>query len=257
MRVVILRYLFACMAIAMLAPIMARAQTALGSDCSKLTQLDGQQQTITLTEAAKAGQWIIVSVVVNNTYAQFDATNPVTDSAGNSYAVFGTVALSGRSGALATFAGRATNLLPASASIFINYGTTGSSSAQSCATASAFPGVLALSDPSDVAGAKSGTGPSLGVTSSSPTQYANELVYSAFASTSTPGNVVAIPPAQGLNVACSSDNTLCLLPAWNLGETMAGIFESADAQGDNAATPWGALLITFQNDDRIFADGFE
>ena len=256
MRIVILRHLLAGMAVALLAPAAACAQTALGSDCSKLSQLEGQQQTILLSQAAATGQWIIVSVVVNNTFAQFDSTSPVTDSAGNSYGVYGTVALSGGSGVLATFAGRAANALDASGSIFINYNTTGTSSAQSCATASAFPGVLALTDPSDAAGTNSGTGSSLSVTSSTPTQYASELVYSAFASSNTPGNIVAIVPAQGLNFSCSADATLCLLPAWNLGETMAGILESADAQSDNSV-PWGALLITFQDNDRIFADGFE
>jgi hypothetical protein len=160
------------------------------------------------------------------------------------------------SGVLATFAGRAANALNASSSIFVNYTTTGLNPAQSCATASAFPGVLALSDPGDTAGASSGTGSAWSVTSSSATQYASELVYSAFASANIPGNIVALAPAQVLNVACSGDATLCLQPAWNLGVPMAGIFESADAQSDDAV-PWGAMLVTFQDNDRIFADGFE
>ncbi len=256
MRLVILRHLLACMAVAMLAPAVACAQTALGSDCITLTELEGQQQSITLSQTAEMGQWIIVSVAVNTTFAQFDATSPITDSAGNSYAVYGTAALSGGSGVLATFAGRAANALDAGGSIFVNYTTTGVASAQSCATASAFPGVLALSDPSDAAGTNSGSGANLSVTSSTVTQFASELVYSAFASSATPGNILALAPAQGLNSVCSSDATLCLLPAWNLGETMAGILESADAQSENAV-PWGALLITFQDNDRIFADGFE
>lgn len=239
-----------------LQPGAVRAQVVLGTNCGTLTQLSGQQQVVALGQSAAVNRWIVVSVALNNTFAQFDSTSPVTDSAGNSYPIYDTVALSGGSGVLATFAGRAANALNAGGSIFINYTTSGSSSTQACATAVAFPGVLALGDPSDAAGESSGNGSSFAVTTSTPTQYASDLVYSVFASSASPGAIAPVTPAQGLGGACSVDTTLCLQPAWNLGAPMAGISEGADAQSANSV-PWGAVLITFQSNDRIFANGFE
>ncbi len=243
-------------ALALAAPCTAGAQALLGSDCGALTQLSGQQQTITLSAPAAANQWVVVSVAVNNAFAQFAGTNAVTDSAGNSYPIYDAVAMSGGSGVLATFAGRAASALNAGGSITIDYTTTGSASAQACATAAAFPAVLLLSDPSDAAGEASGNGTALSVTASTATQYASELVYSAFASAATPGAMTALAPAQALGQVCSADGTVCVLPAWNLGAPLAGIREGADAQSGNAVN-WGALLITFQSNDRIFANGFE
>lgn len=237
-------------------PCAASAQALLGSDCSALTQLSGQQQTITLSRPAAVNQWIVISVAVNNAFAQFDATNPVSDNTGNNYPIYDAVAIAGGSGVLATFAGRAMNALKVGDTIAIAYTTTGSASAQACATASAFPGVLLLSDPGDAAGEASGSGTALGVTASTTTQYASELVYSAFASPATPGAMAALAPAQGLGQVCSGDSTVCVLPAWNLGMPSAGLYEGADAQSANSAN-WGALLLTFQSNDRIFANGFE
>jgi hypothetical protein len=239
-----------------LQPGAIRAQVVLGTGCSTLTQLSGQQQAIALSQSAAANRWVVVSVALNNTFAQFDPAGAVTDSAGNSYPIYDTVALSGGSGILATFAGRAANALNAGGSVYINYTTTGSSSTQACATAAAFPGVLALSDPSDAAGEGSSNGSSFAVTSSTPTQFASDLVYSVFASAASPGAIAPTSPAQGLGGTCSADTTLCLQPAWNLGAPLAGIQESADAQSANSV-PWGAVLITFQSNDRIFANGFE
>lgn len=241
---------------AWLVPCIVSAQVSLGSDCSALTQLSGQQQTIALSQPAAINQWIAVSVAINNTFAQFDATSPVTDSAGNSYPIYDAVAMAGGSGVLATFAGRATKALKVGDTIAIAYTTTGSASAQACATATSFPSVLLLSDPSDAAGEASGGGTALSVTASTTTQYPSELIYSAFASASTPGSMTALAPAQGLGQACSVDTTVCIVPAWNLGATSSGIAEGADASSANSAA-WGALLITFQSNDRIFANGFE
>lgn len=242
---------------AWLVPCAASAQTLLGSDCSALTQLSGQQQTITLSRPAAVNQWIVVSVAVNNTFAQFDAASPVTDSAGSStYPIYDAVAMAGGSGVLATFAGRATKALKVGDTIAIAYTTTGSASAQACATAAAFPAVLLLSDPSDATGEASGNGTALSVTASTTTQYASELVYSAFASASTPGATTSLAPAQSLGQSCSVDTTVCVVPAWNLGAPLAGIQEGADASSANPVA-WGALLLTFQSNDRIFANGFE
>jgi hypothetical protein len=239
-----------------LSPCAIRAQAVLGSDCSLLTQLDGQQQVVTLSQSASVNEWIVVSVVVNNTFAQFGSTNAVTDSAGNDYLIYDTVALSGSSGILATFAGRATSALSAGGSIQINYATTGSDAAQACAIAASFSTVSLVSSPADAAGEGSGSGSSMSVTATTATQYASEFVYSVFASANSPGAIAALAPAQGLGQICSADTTLCLQPAWNFAAAASGIQEGADAQSDNAV-PWGALLITFQSDDRIFANGFE
>lgn len=254
MRLPLLRSVF--LLAGWLAPCVAGAQALLGSDCSALTQLSGQQQTIALSRPAAINQWIVVSVAVNNAFAQFDATSPVTDSASNSYPVYDAVAMAGGSGVLATFAGRATKALKAGDTITIAYTTTGSASAQACATATSFPGVLLLSDPGDATGEASGSGTALSVTASTTTQYPSELIYSAFASASTPGSMTALAPAQGLVQTCSVDTTVCVVPAWNLGATSSGISEGADASSANSVA-WGALLLTFQSNDRIFANGFE
>ena len=66
----------------------------------------------------------------------------------------------------------------------------------------------------------------------------------------------AAAPAQALDQVCSGDSKLCLLPAWNLGATSAGVMETAGAGSDNPVA-WGALIIAFRSNDRIFADGFE
>lgn len=248
--------LLACLIAAVAAPGMAGAQALLGSNCGALTQLGGQQQTIPLNQPASAGQWVAVSVAVNNTFVQFAANSAVTDSAGNTYPVYGTVAMAGSSGILTTFAGRAANPLAPGSSITVNYTTSGTATAQACVAATAFPAVLLLSDPSDAVGENFNSGTNLGVTAATLTRYASELVYSVFASAASPGAISALSPAHGFAQTCSADSTLCLLPAWNLGEPMAGIYEGADAQSANSV-PWGALLITFQSNDRIFANGFE
>ena len=243
-------------AAALLLPTVVDAQVALGSGCGALTQLNGQQQSVVLGKAASAGQWIIVSVTVNNTFAQFDATNPVTDSAGNHYATYGTTGLAGGTGFIATFAGRATNVVNAGASIIVNYTTSGSLSAQSCVAASSFSGVLALSDPGDVVSTAAGAGSDWYIEADAPGQHANDLVYVVFASADGSGNISPLYPAQPLGQICSTDAPLCMLPAWNFGYRTPGNYESAEALSDSSAR-WGASVVTFQSNDRIFGDGFE
>jgi hypothetical protein len=246
-----LRGLFAA---ALLVPGMVAAQSAIGSDCSALDD-GGGQQSFMLSAPVAAGQWIVVSVAANAAGMQF-ATDPVTDSAGNSYPIYGVVLMPNSSGVLATFAGRAATALNAGDEIAVHYDASGSATAQSCVEAAAFPGVALLDDPSDGYGQSSGFDSMPTVTIGLPTQYADELVYSAFASAGTPGAMTAQTPAQGLGQVCSGDGTLCLLPAWNYGASVAGIDEGADSTSANS-TAWGALAITFQSNDRIFADGFD
>jgi hypothetical protein len=241
------------LAAALLAPGLGGAQVALGSDCRALDA--SPQQIITLSRAVPAQSLIVVSVVVNDVFTALATSNPVSDNRSNGYALYDSAILSNLTGILLTFAGRATQALNVGDSIGVAYSTVGSASTQGCAVATAFPAVLMLDDPSDATGENSGNGTDWRVTSYA-TQYANDLVYSAFASAGAPGSIVALAPAQGIGGACSGDNSLCLLPAWNLGASMAGIQEGADAQSGNS-TNWGALLITFQSNDRIFADGFE
>ena len=245
------RLLVACAASV---PCFAAAQTVLGSACATFPGVYVQQQTVTLNHSAAAGQLIVVGVAVNAP-AQLADANPVSDSAGNGYPISNAVTLYGNSGVLFAFAGRAAAALNAGGSITIGYFSTGSTTAQSCVEAVAFPGV-SVANPDDAYGAGYGTGNSLMVTASTSTQHSNELVYSVFASAGTPGAVAALAPAQGVGGTCSGDGTLCLLPAWNLGAASAGIYEGADASSANSVG-WGALLITFQSNDRIFANGFE
>lgn len=239
---------------AMLAPGLVAAQSVLGSRCDTLQAVNGQQ-AITLTQAVAANQWIVVSVAANSAFVEF-APNAVVDSAGNSYLIYDVTLMASYSGALATFAGRAVTPLNAGAQITVSYAVNGSATAQSCVQAAAFPGVLALTDPSDAYGERSGSGALQSVTTGAKTQFASDLIYSVFASASSPGLMVAGAPAQALTQMCSGDSTLCLLPAWNLGATAAGVNEAADAASQNSV-PWGALLVSFQSNDRIFANDFE
>jgi len=235
-------------------PSIGAAQTMLGSRCDTLQAVSGQQ-AITLSQPVAANQWIIVSAAANSTFVQF-ASNEVTDSVGNAYPIYDVTLLAASSGALATFAGRVVTALNANDQITVAYSDNGSTTTQSCVEVAAFPGVLALTNPSDAFGESSGNGTAESVTTGTPTQFGSELVYSAFASAQTPGTMVAVAPAQALGEVCSGDSTLCVLPAWNLGATSAGTMEAAGVGTGNSVS-WGALVITFQSNDRIFADGFE
>lgn len=240
-------------AIALASPA-AIAQSAIGSSCGTL-DADSGEQTFLLDQSAVAGSWIIVSVATDSAQVQF-ATDAVTDTAGNSYPIYDVIALQGNGGILATFAGRAATALSAGAAVTVHYAATGADGTQGCVAATAFAGVAASGDPSDGYAEQSYSGTDWNIILQLPTQYPNELVYSAFASAGMPGAIAMLAPAQGLGEVCSNDQTLCLLPAWNIGAPMAGIYESADAQSANSVN-WGALLLTFQNNDRIFADGFD
>jgi hypothetical protein len=240
--------------VALLMPGVAAAQTVIGSGCVSLDAGVGDQ-SITVTRPVAANTWIVISAASDNVQAHF-AADPVSDSAGNAYPIYDVTLMAGSAGVLATFAGRSATALNAGNQIAVHYTDNGLFAMQSCAVAAAFPVVLPLPDASDGYGESRGAGNLLAVTIGLPTQYASDLVYSAFASAGTPGATVALAPAQGLGQVCTSDATLCLLPAWNLGAAAAGIQEGADAQSDNSVN-WGALLIAFQSDDRIFANGFE
>jgi hypothetical protein len=237
-------------------PHSGAAQTVLGSACTSFPAVFNQQQSVTLNRAAASGQLIVVGIAVNNASASLASANPIVDSSGNSYPINNAVAMSGGSGLLVAYAGRASAALNVGSSVTVNFFSTGSTLAQSCVEVTAFPGTLPIAFPDDAYGTNSGSASSQAVTASTPSQYASELVYSLFASAATPGTIAALAPAQGLDQTCSSDTTLCLLPAWNLGAPSVGIYEGADASSANAVA-WGALLITFQNNDRLFADGFE
>jgi hypothetical protein len=236
-------------------PVIASAQVSLGSRCDNLESVSGQQ-VISVVAPVAVNQWIIVSAAANNESVGF-APNEVTDSAGNSYPIYDATLMAASSGALATFAGHAAAALNIGDTITVTYSAIGSTTTQACVQAGAFSGVLQMpTDPSDSYGENKGNGTSMSVSTDTPTQFGSDLVYSAFASAGTPGTMTATAPAQALGQVCSSDASLCLLPAWNLGSTEAGVTESAAGTNENSAN-WGALLITFQNDDRIFANGFE
>lgn len=235
-------------------PSFAAAQSTLGSACATFPGVYVQQQTVTLTHAAAPGQLVAVSAVVDAS-AQLADTNPVVDSAGNSYLITSATALDAGSGILFTYAGRIVNALNGGSTVTISYFSTGSTLANSCAQVSAFPGVP-FANPDDVYGSNDGTGSSWAVTSSTPTQFANELIYSVFAATGTPGAIMALAPAQALGGVCDAGGDLCLQPAWNLGAVSSGIYEGADADSANSAN-WGAQLISFRSNERIFANGFE
>lgn len=245
------RLLAACM---VLSSGMAVAQTVLGTACGTFPAVLGQRQTVTLSKAASAGQLVVVAIAVDAA-AQLANTDAVSDSAGNSYPIETAAALDGGPGVLLAYAGRATAALNAGGNVTVSFFSTGSVQAQSCVEVTAFPGVLPLASPDDAYGANHATSNALTVTSSTSTQHASELVYSVFASAGTPGTIGAAAPAQDLAQLCTNDNTLCMLPAWNLGATAARV-EMAGAAAQNSV-PWGALLITFQSNDRIFANGFE
>ena len=228
------------------------AQSVIGSSCATFPAVFNQQQVVTLNQSVAAGRLIVVGVAVN---APANFTG-ISDSAASSYPIVNAVALYGGTGILAAYARRTTSVLNAGSSITLQFFSTGSTTAQSCVSVASFPGVLPITSPDDAYGSNSGSGSSLAVTSSTPTQYANELVYSVFASAATPGAIAALAPAYGLGATCSGDSTLCVLPAWNFGASAAGIYEGADASSANAVS-WGALSITFRSNERIFADGFE
>lgn len=230
----------------------AQAQTVVGSACGTFPAVFNQQQSLTLSQAALAGQLIVVSVAVN---ASAQITS-VSDSSGSSYPIVNAVAMDGGTGSLVAYARSAISTLNAGSTVTVNFFSTGSTTAQSCVAVAAFTGVKAMPFPDDAYGTNAGSGSSLFVTSSTQTQHANELVFSVFASSATPGAITALAPTQGLTQTCSSDATLCLLPAWGLGNSMAGIYEGADATSANTVS-WGALSITFQGTDRIFANGFD
>ncbi|HET8940489.1 MAG TPA: hypothetical protein VFN13_00680 [Rudaea sp.] len=242
------RLLAACAAVM---PCAGVAQTVIGSGCATFPAVFNQQQTVTINQPVAAGKLIVVSVAVN-ALAQFTS---VTDNAGNNYPITNAVILDANSGIAAAYAGLVSSALNIGSIITINYFSTGSTSAQSCAEAVMLPGIMAVANPDDAYGTNVGNNSSLSVSSSAPTQFANELVYSVFASATTPGMIGAATPAQGLDLLCSGDNTLCVLPAWNLGATATGV-EMAGAAAQNSVS-WGALLITFRSTDRLFANGFE
>ena len=230
------------------------AQTAVGSACTNVDAGVGDQ-SITLTQSVAVNSWIVVSAATDNAQTHF-ASVPVSDAAGNGYPIYDVAQMKAGSGVLATFAGRATTALSAGNQISVHYTDNGLSAMQSCVVVAVFPGVVLLPDPSDGYGENSGGDNLPSATIGLPTQYASELVYSVFASARTPGAIYALAPAQGLGQVCSGDSALCLLPAWNLAAPLVGIYEGADSQSDNSAD-WGALVITFQSNDRIFANGFE
>ena len=236
-----------------LAPGTVAAQAVVGSGCTTFAVAFNQQQSVALSHPIHPGELVVVSVAVNAA-AEFADINPVTDGASGSYPIVSAGILGGYSGVIAAFARVSTTTL-SSGSIVVNYFTTGSTSAQSCVEVMTFPGVAALNRPDDAYGSNYGFGNSLGAATSTATEHASELVYSVFASAATPGTIGSTAPANGLNPLCSPDGTLCLLPAWNLGATRTGT-EMARAASTNS-NAWGALLVTFQSNDRIFANGFE
>ena len=237
-----------------LMPGMAIAQTVVGSACMNVDAGVGDQN-VTLTRSVAVNTWIVVSAATNDAQTH-SASAPVSDTAGNGYPIYDVTQMQASSGVLATFAGRATTALTAGNQVTVHYTDNGLSAMQSCVVVAAFPNVVSLPDPSDGYGENSGGGNMLSATIGLPTQYESELVYSVFASAGTPGAINALAPAQGLGEVCSGDAALCLLPAWSLAAPLAGIYEGADSQSDNSVN-WGALVITFQSNDRIFANGFE
>ncbi len=190
--------------LALLVPAVAAAQQTVGSSCANLDSVGGTQ-SFSLDLPVAAGQWIIVSAAASDTSVQF-AAPAVTDTAGNDYAAYDATLMAGDSGVLVVFAARAAMALSAGDPITVHYSETGSVVAQGCASAAAFPGVMDLADPSDGYGENYASGSLQMVNTASPTSVPNELVYSAFASASTPGSITALSPAHGLGQACSTDS---------------------------------------------------
>lgn len=198
-------------------PGVGLAQSVIGSSCATFPAVFNQQQVVTLNQSVAAGRLIVVGVAVN---APANFTG-ISDSAASSYPIVNAVALYGGTGILAAYARRTTSVLNAGSSITLQFFSTGSTTAQSCVSVASFPGVLPITSPDDAYGSNSGSGSSLAVTSSTPTQYANELVYSVFASAATPGAIAALAHPRTAwarraaaipRCACCRHGTLARLP---------------------------------------------
>jgi hypothetical protein len=254
MRTIMMRCLRCLFPAMLLMPGFAAAQSAVGSSCAVLDSVNGEQAFV-LDQPVAAGQWIIVSAAASDTSVEF-ASTPVTDSGNNAYSAYDATLMAGDSGVLAIFAGRATTAMQVGDQVTVHYVGTGSTVAQGCVSVAAFSSVQELVDPSDGYGENYGTGVLQQVNVAYPTGYPCELVYSAFASADAPGAITVYSPSRGLGQVCSTDAALCVAPAWNLGANTTGTFEDAAASSANSTT-WGAMIVTFRSDDRIFANGFD
>lgn len=240
----------------LLAPCAAQplaAQTLLASGCAALDAVGGEQHFV-LADAVPAGSWIVLSVATDSTFVEL-APDAVSDSAGNAYSAYDSTWTYGYTGALVTFAGRAVAALGPGDEIDLTFQSSGSAGTQSCVAVSAFANVPVVVEPGDAYGESTDEGTSAAVATAITTPHAYDLVYSAFAATGSPGATMVGEPSRFAGGACSTDQTLCVATGWSLGGS-AGLVESAIAASENA-TPWGALIVAFRSEERIFAGGFE